>query len=243
MREFIDSYTNKKGIQKPANAVPGALNCKTEEIEPWRVFRIMSEFVEGFDTLKNYGLAATFFGSARENLDKSIYADAERLAGKLAKAGFTVITGGGHGIMGAANKGAYEAGGNSVGFTIELPNKKAEPENDYLTEHMHFDHFFSRKVMLALASEVYIYFPGGFGTMDEFFEILTLVQTQKILQVPIVLYDKEYWTPLTEFIDKNLVEKHKTVSKEETELYHIVDSVEEAFEYISEKVKGDNGNV
>src|SRR6266403_312401 len=137
----------------PANPEP--LVCKPQQIESWRVFKIMSEFVEGFEVLRKYGLAATFFGTARESFSSETYEAASALAGKLAKAGFAVLTGGNAGIMQAANKGAYEAGGASVGLNIRLEEK---PQlNKYLTDSVTFDHFFVRKVMLAFASEVYIY--------------------------------------------------------------------------------------
>src|SRR5262249_37404934 len=152
------------------------------------------EFVEGFEVINKYALAATFFGSTRTSFESGIYQAATDLAGKLAKQGFAVITGGSAGIMEAANKGAFEAGGASVGLNIRL--EANQPMNRYVTEQVTFDHFFVRKVMLTFASNVYIYFPGGFGTMDEFFEIVTLVQTAKIQPIPIVLYGKEYWTPL-----------------------------------------------
>ena len=152
-----------------------------------------------------YDLAISFFGSARTELDDEMCKHAEELAGQLAKKGFAVITGGSSGIMQAANKGAFEAGGVSVGLNISLPD--AQTYNPYLTDKFSFDHFFVRKVMLTYASEAYIYFPGGFGTLDEFFEIVTLVQTKKIRKVPIVLFGREYWEPLLAFIEKTLYQK------------------------------------
>lgn len=207
----------------------------TKDMESWRVFRIMAELVEGFDTLRKYRLAATFFGSARCTLGDDIYDDAIALSGKLAHSGFTIISGGGGGIMEAANQGAYEAGGKSVGLNIKLPFEQ-EP-NKFLTEEKTFNYFFTRKVMLAFASEVYIYFPGGFGTMDEFFEILTLVQTRKIKRIPIVLVGKEYWDPIIDLINTHFCEKFKTIDKEDQDLYTVVDSVEEAYDTILKLVK------
>ncbi|MDP2651976.1 MAG: TIGR00730 family Rossman fold protein, partial [bacterium] len=166
--------------------------CKPKKIESWRVFKIMSEFVEGFDVIRRYGLAATIFGTARASFEDSVYKNAEELAGRLAKKGFAVITGGSAGVMQAANKGAFEAGGASVGLNISLPDTQSY--NPYLTDKFGFDHFFVRKVMLTYASEVYVYFPGGLGTLNEFFEIITLVQTGKIRNVPIILFGREYWT-------------------------------------------------
>lgn len=214
---------------------PEPLVCKPQQIESWRVFKIMSEFVEGFEVLRKYGLAATFFGTARSTFEPHFYADAEALAGKLAKAGFAVFTGGNAGIMQAANKGAYEAGGASVGLNIRLNDSATL--NQYLTDSVTFDHFFVRKVMLAFASEVYIYFPGGFGTLDEFTEILTLVQTKKIRKVPIVLYGKEYWQPLADFFTNKLLHEHAAINADDMNLFQIVDSVDEAFAYIQANVK------
>jgi len=233
MREFIKKVKEENNIEVPKEAAP--LVCKPENIEPWRVFQIMSEFADGFEALQKYGLAATFFGSARCSMGDDIYQSAEDLAGKLATRGFTIISGGSHGIMEAANKGAYEAGGQSVGMNIALPNEQTS--NPYLTDFVEFDHFFSRKVMLTFASEVYIYYPGGFGTMDEFFEILTLVQTKKINPLPIVLIGKEYWQPILDLIENQFADKFKTISKEDMDLYKLFDSIDEAYEYIIENVK------
>ncbi len=215
-------------------ASPEPLVCKPREIEPWRVFKIMSEFVEGFDLLKKYALAVSVFGSTRMKLDPRYYADASALSGKLAKRGFAIITGGSAGIMEAANKGAYEAGGASVGLNIRLEDHQAP--NDYLTDEHTFDHFFVRKVMLTFASEAYVYFPGGFGTLDEFFEILTLVQTKKIRRIPIVLYGKEYWDPFIEHFQKELLERHGAVDDGDMQLFKVVDTVDEAYEYITTTV-------
>jgi uncharacterized protein (TIGR00730 family) len=225
-------------IEEGKESVPDThepLVCKPQQIESWRVFKIMSEFVEGFEVLKKYGLAATFFGTARDTFDPQLYADATDLAGRLAKAGFAVFSGGNDGIMKAANKGAFEAGGASVGLNIRLADNPSL--NQYLTESVTFDHFFVRKVMLAFASEVYIYFPGGFGTLDEFTEVLTLVQTKKIRQVPIVLYGADFWNPLANYFKTTLLEEHHAINPQDMDLFKIVDSVDEAFAYIKENVK------
>lgn len=215
-------------------AEPSPLVCKPQQIESWRVFKIMSEFVEGFEVLRKYGLAASFFGTARQTFEQHFYDDASALAGRLAKEGYAIITGGNAGIMQAANKGAYEAGGASVGLNIRLEENPAL--NTYLTDSVTFDHFFVRKVMLTFASEVYIYFPGGFGTLDEFTEVLTLVQTKKIRKVPILLYGKEYWEPLIKFFNDKLLGEHQAISPGDLELFHLVDSVDEAFDYIKKVV-------
>jgi uncharacterized protein (TIGR00730 family) len=206
------------------------LVCKPRRVESWRVLKIMAEFVEGFDVIRKHGLAVTFFGSARATFGDEVYQQATELAGRLAKHGFAVITGGSSGVMQAANRGAFEVGGESVGLNINLPDVQAY--NPYLTERFGFDHFFVRKVMLTYASEVYVYFPGGYGTLDEFFEIITLVQTKKIRKVPLVLFGTEYWTPLIDFLEKKVYAEHGAVNKEDLELFKLVDSVDDAYDYI-----------
>jgi uncharacterized protein (TIGR00730 family) len=214
---------------------PEPLVCKPRELEPWRVFKIMSEFVEGFDLLKKYGTAVTFFGSTRRSFESHFYQEATDLAGRLSKKGFAVITGGSSGIMEAANKGAHKAGGSSVGLNIRLGNPQGD--NEYLTESLYFDHFFVRKTMLTFASELYVFFPGGFGTLDEFFEIVTLVQTKKIRKVPIIVYGKEYWEPLIEFFKAKLLVEHSAIDDADLEIFHLVDSVDEAYDYIVANVQ------
>jgi uncharacterized protein (TIGR00730 family) len=205
-----------------------------DAIQSWRVFRIMSEFVEGFEVLRKYGTAATFFGSARLKPGDPTYKAAEELASRLARDGFAIITGGGPGIMEAANVGSFKVGGQSVGLNIELPME--QKLNPYVTESENFHFFFSRKVMLSFASEVYVYFPGGFGTMDELFELVTLIQTKKISPIPILLYGKDFWTPLLGYFKQTLLDKYQTISPEDLELMHLVDSVDEAYEYIRDRV-------
>lgn len=210
--------------------VPDPLVCKPAQLESWRVFKIMSEFVEGFEIIRKYGLAASFFGTSRASFEDHFYKAATELAGRLAKQGFAVITGGSGGIMEAASKGAYEAGGASVGLNIRLEENQGH--NAYLTDAFNFDHFFVRKVMLSFASEVYIFFPGGYGTMDEFFELITLVQTRKIRKIPIVIYGREYWEPLMAFFQTKLLDEHGAINPEDMDLYKLVDSVDEAYDYI-----------
>lgn len=206
-----------------------------DAVQSWRVFRIMAEFVQGFELLREHGLAATFWGSARLEPSDPYYKAAEELAAKLAKKGFSVISGGGPGIMEASNVGAFKVGGKSVGLNIQLPFE--QKLNPYTTESLNFDFFFSRKVMLTFASEVYVYFPGGFGTLDEFFEIVTLIQTKKIEPIPVVIYGKEYWGPLLEFFKQDMLKKFETISPEDLEIFHMVDSVDEAYTYIMKEVK------
>ncbi len=196
----------------------------------WRIFRIMAEFVSGFELLRKYRLAATVFGSARALPDSKWYKESQKLGYLLAKDGFAIITGGGGGIMGAANKGAYEAGGKSIGLNIKLPHEQRL--NSYVTDSETFKFFFTRKVMLSFASEIYIYFPGGFGTLDEFFELITLMQTGKIMKVPVILVGTDYWQPLTEWFKNTLVEKYKSIGKDDIDIFKIVDSAEEAHAFI-----------
>jgi len=199
-----------------------------------RVGGITSEFIRGFELLAKYDLAATFFGSSKCSLDSEIYKQAKDLAHKLSDVGFTVITGGASGIMESANSGAYEAGGNSVGINISLPAEQMD--NKFTTDSEEFSHFFTRKVMLTFASEVYIYFPGGFGTLDEFFEILTLIQTKKIEAIPIILVGRKFWTPIIKLIKEELFEKHHTILEEDMNIYTLVDSVDEAYNVILKEV-------
>ncbi|MFT5037320.1 MAG: hypothetical protein ACI9VM_000899 [Candidatus Azotimanducaceae bacterium] len=226
--------TKKKEEVQHCRILTDLLDPSSDGVESWRVFRIMSEFVVGFELLRRHGLAATFFGSARCGAGDEVYADAEALAASLAKKGFAIITGGGPGVMEAANVGAFKVGGKSIGLNIKLPMEQRL--NPYVTETETFDFFFSRKVMLAFASEVYVYFPGGFGTMDELFELVTLIQTKKIEPVPIVLYGKEFWTPLVDWMKSDLLKKHKTIGKDDLDIFHIVDSVDEATKYILKNV-------
>jgi uncharacterized protein (TIGR00730 family) len=205
-----------------------------DAIQSWRIFRIMSEFVNGFEVLRKYGTAATFFGSARSRPGEPMYKAAEELAARLAKSGFAIITGGGPGIMEAANVGSFKVGGKSVGLNIELPME--QKLNPYVTESENFHFFFSRKVMLSFASEVYVYFPGGFGTLDELFEIITLIQTKKITRIPIVLYGKKFWGPQLQYMREMLVKEYKTIDAEDLEMMHLVDSVDEAYAYIIDQV-------
>ncbi len=207
----------------------------TKDMDSWRIFKIMGELIDGFAMLRKYRLAATFFGSARSHMDPSVYEDANQLARKLVESNFVVITGGAGGIMEAASKGAFEAKGQSLGLNIKLPTE--QHINPYLTDSATFNYFFTRKVMLSFASEVYIYFPGGFGTLDELFEILTLVQTNKIKRIPIILYNREYWQPLLTFFEERLLKHYKTINRDDLDLYRVVDSVEEAHEAILDLVK------
>ncbi len=198
--------------------------------ETWRIFRIMSEFVEGFETLSPIGPAVAIFGSARTPRNSPSYALAERLAAQLVRRGFAVITGGGPGIMEAANKGAFEAGGTSVGLNISIPME--QEANDYQTISLEFHYFFCRKVMFVKYSVALVCFPGGFGTLDEFFESMTLIQTQKIAAYPVVLMERPFWTPLVDLMRDQLLQRYETISPEDLERFRLSDDPEEAADFI-----------
>lgn len=191
-----------------------------------RFIGIIREFRAGFKLLKKYDLAITFFGSSRESLPERMYLEAADLARRLSHDGFTIFTGGGHGIMEAANRGVDEIRGSSVGLNIKLPTE--QQLNIYTTDSQEFEYFFIRKVMLSFASEAYIFFPGGFGTMDEFFEIITLIQTKKIQPIPVILVGKDYWTPLLKWIEESLYKENGTINEEDLQIYHLVDDAKEA---------------
>jgi uncharacterized protein (TIGR00730 family) len=197
--------------------------------DTWRVFRIMGEFVEGFDELATLTHGVSIFGSARTHSDDPDYKAAQQTAGLLANAGLAVITGGGPGIMEAANRGAFEAGGVSVGCNIELPFEQSS--NPYLTLSLKFKYFFVRKMMFVKYSEAFIIFPGGFGTLDELFEALTLIQTRKIRNFPVVLYGSRYWAGLMDWIREFALKENK-VSDADLLLLHLTDTPEEVVEII-----------
>ncbi|MFP3158261.1 MAG: TIGR00730 family Rossman fold protein, partial [Hydrogenobaculum sp.] len=195
---------------------------KLKEGDTWRIFKILSEFVSGFDTLSHVSPAVTFFGSARFDENNFYYKKAYQLSYEFGKGGYNVITGGGPGIMEAANRGAKDAGVISVGLNIKLP--KEQKPNPYQTLSMSFEYFFVRKVMLIRYSIAYLVFPGGFGTMDELSEALTLIQTKKSPKFPIILFGKEFWEGLVDFY-KNTFIKHGTIDEEDLSLIHLTDDI------------------
>jgi len=207
--------------------VIGRESLDSSESVTWRIFRIMAEFVSGFQFIAKYKKTVSFFGSARLAEGSRYYLDAVALSKKLGNAGYNIITGGGPGIMEAANRGAYEAGANSIGLNIQLPYEQRI--NKYVTKGLGFHYFFTRKVMLSAAGDAYVYFPGGFGTLDEFFEIITLIQTRKMEHIPVVLYGKDFWGPLAEYLDSVVQEKFHGIDKDDLQIFHVVDSVDEAF--------------
>lgn len=197
--------------------------------DPWRVFRIMGEFVEGFDTLAGLGPAVSVFGSARVPRDDPAYTAAEETGRGLADAGFAVVTGGGPGVMEAANKGALEAGGASVGCNIELPFEQGM--NTYVETAINFHYFFVRKTMFVKYSEAFVIFPGGFGTMDELFESLTLIQTGKVRNFPVILFGRDYWAGLLDWMRSRMVAEGK-ISPADLELLIVTDSPAEAVQVV-----------
>src|SRR6266566_6474773 len=197
--------------------------------DTWRVFRIMGEFVEGFDDLATLTRGVSIFGSARTLPGEPDYKAAQETAALLAHAGLSVITGGGPGIMEAANRGAFEAGGVSVGCNIELPHE--QKGNDYTTLSLKFKYFFVRKMMFVKYSDAFIIFPGGFGTLDELFEALTLIQTHKIHNFPVVLYGSRYWQGMLEWLRGPMLSEAKIV-EEDLERLHGTDSPEEIVEIV-----------
>jgi uncharacterized protein (TIGR00730 family) len=205
-------------MEKPADLIKDAFEQKTwHEIhttDSWRVFKIISELVEGFEKLARIGPCVSIFGSARTHFNDKYYKLAEDIAYKLTQNGYGVITGGGPGIMEAANKGANRGKGKSVGINIDLP--------------ITFDHFFIRKVMFMKYAQGFIVLPGGFGTFDELFEAITLIQTRKIGKFPIILVGKKYWSGLVEWIKEEMLESEKTISAADLDLFTLVDTSDEA---------------
>jgi hypothetical protein len=198
--------------------------------DPWRSLRILAEFVEGFDALAAIGKAVTIFGSARLHEGDPYYAKARELAGLLAKEGFAVITGGGPGIMEAANRGCHEAGGLSIGCNIELPHEQAV--NPYVDLGVEFRYFFARKTMFVKYADGFAIFPGGFGTLDELFESVTLIQTGKIRHFPVVLVGKEYWSGLLDWLRKEAVAR-ETIAPEDLDLVRVTDDMDEACAWLT----------
>ncbi len=207
----------------------------------WRIFRVMAEFTEGFEELATVGPAVSIFGSSRAKANEPYYKLAEQTAFELAKADFAVITGGGGGIMEAANKGAADAGGQSIGLNIELPMEQVP--NEYQNLSLHFRYFFVRKVMFLKYAHGFIVFPGGYGTMDEFFESLVLIQTLKQASFPVILMCTEYWEGLTKWVKAKMLDEHKYISEEDLDVFTMADNPEAAVKIIKrfKEAKGQVG--
>lgn len=200
--------------------------------DSWAVFKIMSEFVTGFEKLSEIGPSVSIFGSARTKPDHKYYQIADELAYKICKKGYGVITGGGPGIMEAANKGANRAGGKSIGLNINLPFEQSHNEYIDSDKNLDFNYFFTRKLMFVKYAQGFVVLPGGFGTLDEFFEALTLIQTNKIAKFPIVLMSKSFWSGLLDWIRETLLEANGNINEPDLDLFYLADTVDEAVEHI-----------
>lgn len=228
----MDKKENKKKISLPEKYLPiqPLTRAEMHEAARERLSKITKEFKEGFEFLEDYSASVTFFGSARVSPENKYYQIAKTLGEKIVRElNYAVITGGGPGIMEAANRGAFEAQGSSVGITIDLPHEQAT--NPYVTNSMPLYYFFVRKVALTFSAEAFVYFPGGFGTLDELFEILTLVQTNKIERVPIILFGSEYWQPMVAWL-KEALASEGMIDSEDLSLFSITDDIDEAMEII-----------
>ena len=201
--------------------------------DSWAIFKVMSEFVDGFEKMSRIGPCVSIFGSARTKEGDKYYELAEDISFQLTQQGYGIITGGGPGIMEAGNKGAHRGKGISVGLNIDLPFE--QKDNPYIDrdKNLEFDYFFVRKVMFVKYAQGFVAMPGGFGTLDELFEAMTLIQTQKIGKFPIVLVGTEFWNGMLDWIKKVLLDEHKNISEEDLDLFHIVDTAEEVVEIIN----------
>jgi len=210
----------------------GNLNIKDDftQEDPWRVFRIMSEFMEGFEVLSKVGKAVSIFGSARTRPGTRHYKLTEEIAYYIAKAGYAVITGSGPGLMEAANKGAHRAGGQSIGLNIHIPCE--QKPNKYVDTLLDFRYFFVRKVMFVKYAKAFVILPGGYGTLDEFFEAINLIQTERIAKFPVILFDSEYWKGMLEWLRHTVYCKNTYISKDDLKLFILVDEPKEAVEAI-----------
>ena len=206
------------------------LSTPADSADSWRVFRIMAEFVEGFESMAAIGKAVTIFGSARTRPEDPYFKAAEETARLLSEAGFSIITGGGPGIMEAGNKGAFEAGGQSAGLNITLPHE--QEGNKYQTISLDFHYFYVRKVMFVKYASAFVCFPGGYGTLDEFFETITLIQTLKIEPFPIILYGSSYWNGLVDWMAKQLVPHF--IDEEDLSIFRVVDDPAEVVRIANE---------
>ncbi|HRZ76316.1 MAG TPA: TIGR00730 family Rossman fold protein [Bacteroidales bacterium] len=228
---------SEKPMQNEDDQIREAFTPKTwneiKTFDSWQIFKVMAEFVEGFEKMAKIGPCVSIFGSARARQGSEDYKLAEEIAYLLTKKGFGIITGGGPGIMEAANKGAHFSGGKSVGLNIELPMEQYPNPFIDSDKMLHFEYFFVRKVMFMKYSQGYIVLPGGFGTLDEFFEALTLIQTHKMIKFPMVLVDRDYWGGLVDWIHQRMLAEGK-INGDDVNLFRVVDTPEEAVNVIDE---------
>lgn len=213
----------KQRTSRSSSSSSDTVSARAEADAQKRLTLIDKEFREGLSFIMQYTKSVTIFGSSMLPADDPFCQKARELGAALAKIGYAVVTGGGPSIMEAANRGAFEAGGKSVGLNISLPHE--QKPNDYLTDYHEFYYFFARKMALTFAAETYVFFPGGYGTLNEFFEIATLVQTKRIAPAPIVLFGSEYWKPFDEFMKQHLFRQHRMVEEESLKMYTITDDV------------------
>ncbi len=207
----------------------------------WTMFKVIAEFVNGFETMNNIGPCVSIFGSARVTSDHPHYQLATQIAQALVEEGFGVITGGGPGIMEAANKGAFLSKGVSVGLNIHLPFEQSENQYIDIDKNLQHRYFFVRKVMFVKYSQAFIAMPGGMGTLDELFEVLTLIQTHRIHRVPIILVGSEFWMPLKDWVHKVVMDKYQYISEEDLSLMHIVDTPQQVVEEVLRFYEGESG--
>ncbi len=206
-------------------------NHNIRKFKQEQIDKVASEFKEGLTALEKYPLSVTFFGSARFKPDHPSYKQAESVAYRIVKeTKYAIVTGGGPGIMEAANKGAHDAGGKSVGMTIALPHE--QKNNIFIDKQVHFQYFFTRKAILNFSAEAYIFFPGGYGTLDELFTVLTLIQTKKIPKIPVILMGEEFWRPIKHVIIQTLRDQYETISPEDLDIFHITDNEDEVLDVI-----------
>jgi len=229
---FKKMFSKEKEIRHGNHIDAGTEEMReVEKIVKKRAQVANSEFEKGYNLIKKYPRSVSILGSARLGEDNPYYQQARSLSSKIVKElGYAVVTGGGPGIMEGANRGAYEAGGVSLGFNIILP--KEQCVNKYVTESVNFEFFFSRKTLLFFGSESYVYFPGGFGTLDEFFEMITLIQTGKINPAPIILVGREFWEPIVKLMKDLLLEKYNTINHDDLNIFKIVDDEDEIIQII-----------
>jgi len=206
----------------------------TKNPNTWSVFKIMSEFVEGFEKLSKTGPCISIFGSARTKKTNPYYKDAVILAEKLTKKGYGIITGGGPGIMEAANKGAKQGGGESIGLNIDLPFEQTPNKYIDYEKSIDFNYFFVRKVMFVKYAQAFVILPGGVGTLDELFETITLIQTEKIQKIPIILYGSEYWKGLLDWMREMLLEKEKCINKSDFDNFLLLDDIDQVIKVIED---------
>jgi len=228
--EITRDPAKKNMCYDAAAHTPHRIDTEIERQLHERAERIEDELLNAFHAIHNFPKSVTFFGSARFKEDHPYYQKAKRISARICKEGFAVITGGGPGIMEAGNHGSNGSCHNAVGFNIELPTE--QNINDYVTHGVNFHYFFTRKVALFFSAEAYLYFPGGFGTLDEFFELVTLIQTKKLPPIPTILVGSDYWQPIIDMCKAQLLDKFETISAEDFDIFKIIDDEDEILEIV-----------